>query len=67
MTTTRKQYTPKFKAKEALEAIRGERRLNQLASQFHVHPVQDRRLAQSGYGAVGRAVRGWPEAEAARW
>jgi transposase len=40
MTTTRKQYTPKFKAKVALEAIRGERTLNQLASQYHVHPVQ---------------------------
>jgi len=40
MTTTRKQYTPKFKARVALEAIRGERTLSQLASQFHVHPVQ---------------------------
>ncbi len=40
MTTTRKQYSPKFKAKVALEAIRGERTLNQLAAQFHVHPVQ---------------------------
>jgi len=40
MTTTRKQYTPKFKARVALEAIRGERTLNQMASQFHVHPVQ---------------------------
>jgi transposase-like protein len=38
--TTRKQYNPKFKAKVALEAIRGERTLNQLASQFGVHPVQ---------------------------
>src|ERR1039458_9607860 len=26
MTTTRKQYTPKFKARVALEAIRGERK-----------------------------------------
>jgi transposase-like protein len=33
MTTTRKQYSPKFKARVALEAIRGERTLNQLASQ----------------------------------
>jgi len=40
MTTTRKQYSSKFKARVAMEAIRGERTLNQLASQFHVHPVQ---------------------------
>jgi transposase len=40
MTTTRKQYSPKFKAKEAVEAIRGERTLSQLASQYHVNPVQ---------------------------
>ena len=40
MTMTRKQYSPKFKAKAAVEAIRGERTLSQLASQFHVHPVQ---------------------------
>src|SRR6266478_10098229 len=40
MATTRKQYSPKFKAKVAVEAIRGERTLSQLASQCHVHPVQ---------------------------
>ena len=40
MTTTRKQYSPKFKAKVAVEAIRGVRTLTQLASQFHVHPMQ---------------------------
>jgi transposase-like protein len=40
MTTTRKQYSPKFKARVAMESIRGERTLNQLASQFRVHPVQ---------------------------
>jgi transposase len=39
MTTTRKQYSAKFKARVALEAIRGARTLNQL-SQHHVHPVQ---------------------------
>lgn len=38
MRRTRKQYSPKFKARVALESIRGERTLNQLASQFHVHP-----------------------------
>jgi transposase-like protein len=40
MTTTGKQYSPKFKARVAIEAIRGERTLNQLAAQFRVHPVQ---------------------------
>ena len=40
MATMRKQYSPKFKAKVALAAIRGERTLSQLATQFHVHPVQ---------------------------
>src|SRR6266536_3334406 len=47
MATTRKQYSPKFKAKVAVEAIRGERTLSQLASQFHVHPVQIGPLRQN--------------------
>jgi len=40
MATTRKQYSPKFKAKVAVEAIKGERTMSQMASQFGVHPVQ---------------------------
>jgi transposase-like protein len=40
MATTRKQYSPKFKARVAVEAIRGEKTLNQLGSQFGLHPVQ---------------------------
>ena len=40
MTTTRKQYSPKFKARVAVEAIRGEKTMNQLAAHFRVHPVQ---------------------------
>ena len=39
MTTTRKQYNP-FKARVAIEAIRGEKTLSQLGSQFKVHPIQ---------------------------
>jgi len=34
MTTTRKQNSPKFKARVAIEAIRGEKTLSQLGSQF---------------------------------
>ena len=40
MTTTRKPYSPQFKARVALEAIRGEKTLSQLGSQFKVHPMQ---------------------------
>src|SRR5664279_4095152 len=40
MTTTRKQYSPKFKARVATEAIRGEKTLSQLGSHFKVHPMQ---------------------------
>jgi transposase len=38
--TTRKQYSPKFKARVAMEAIRGDKTLTQLGSRFKVHPMQ---------------------------
>ena len=37
MGTTRKKFSPDFKAKVALAAIRGERTINEIASQFGVH------------------------------
>ena len=40
MTTTRKTYSPKFKARLATEAQRGEKTLSQLGSQLKVHPIQ---------------------------
>jgi transposase-like protein len=40
VTTTRKQYSPNFKARVAIEAIRGEKTLSQLGSQYKVHPIQ---------------------------
>jgi transposase-like protein len=40
MTTTRKQHSPAFKARVAMEAIRGEKTLSQLGSQFKVNPIQ---------------------------
>ena len=64
MTTTRKQYSPKFKARVAIEAIRGERTLNQLATQFRVHPVQIahwRRAALEHFNHVERAICGFAQ------
>jgi putative transposase len=40
MTMSRRQYSSDFTAKVALEALRGERTINELAAECGVHPVQ---------------------------
>ena len=37
---TRKQYRARFKAKVAMEAIRGGKPVNELATRFGLHPTQ---------------------------
>jgi transposase-like protein len=39
MSNKRKQYSSQFKAKVALEALRGEKTISELASQYEVHPT----------------------------
>jgi transposase-like protein len=39
MSNKRKQYSPQFKAKVALEAVRGEKTISELVSQYEVHPT----------------------------
>ena len=36
----RKQHSPEFKAKVALEALKGEKMVSELASRFGVHPTK---------------------------
>ena len=37
---SRRKFTKQFKAKVALEAIKGQRTINELAQEFSVHPNQ---------------------------
>jgi transposase len=39
MSNKRKQYNPQFKTKVALEAVRGEKTVPELASQYSLHPT----------------------------
>ena len=55
MTSKRKRYTAEFKAKVALEALRGELTTAQLATKHGIHPtmVSDwKRQAMEGLTAV---------------
>jgi len=40
MSSKRKTYSAEFKARVALEAIRGEMTVNQIAARYEVHPSQ---------------------------
>lgn len=40
MPGQRKRYDAGFKAKVAIEAIKGQRTLNEIASAYHIHPHQ---------------------------
>ena len=40
MKKNRRQHSPAFKAKVAMEAIKGEETIAELASRFEVHPSQ---------------------------
>ena len=39
MKESRRKHSPSFKAKVALEAIKGEETIAQIASRFEVHPI----------------------------
>ena len=58
MKQKRKQHSAAFKAKVALEAVKGERTLNELAGQFELHPTHAGRAMEKAPG--GRSQRTVP-------
>ena len=53
--TKRRGFTPDFKAKVALEALRGDKTIQQIATKHKLHPTQVgtwKRQAMDGLGAV---------------
>jgi len=55
MTTTRKHYTPTFKAELVQELLHEEQTLNQIASKHGVHPTQLRRWRDAAITAMPEA------------
>ena len=61
----RKSFTAEFKAKVALEALRSEKTVNELAGAYDVHPNQVsnwKREAQAGLLEIFSSKRGRPAA-----
>jgi transposase-like protein len=55
MATVRRRHSSEFKAKVALEALKGQKTLNELSSEYGVHPVQiaqAKRQAHEGLAGV---------------
>jgi transposase len=53
--TTRRRFTAEFKAKVALEALRGDRTIQEIAARHKVHPNQVstwKRQAMDGLGSI---------------
>jgi putative transposase len=64
---TRRQFSPEYKAKAALEAIKGQRTLNEIAGELEVHPIQLgawKKLAVEGLPSVFAGSRSKNSAEA---
>ena len=65
--TPRRRHSSAFKAQVALEALKGQKTLNELASEFGVHPVQiaqwKRHLVEASVGVFEQGTPGRQQRE----
>jgi transposase-like protein len=66
MKRQRKKHSGIFKAKVALEAVKGERTLNELAGHFEVHPTQVVQWKQRLLAGASDVFTGGVERDAAQ-
>ena len=63
MKAKRKQYSPSFKAKVALEALKDKETLAELSKRFEVHPTQIGKWKQEFLSRAASVFEKSPEAE----
>ena len=66
MQNRRRTHSPAFKAKVALEAIKGEKTLSELASEYQVHPGQITRWKKRLLESLPEVFSGRPERDQKR-
>ncbi len=70
MSTKRKRHSAHFKFQVALEAAKGTKTVNQLASEYNLHPNQisqwKRQLLDAGPAVFSTSARHQQQAQAAR-
>ena len=66
MKQQRKKHSGEFKAKVAVEAIKGERTLNELAGHFEIHPTQVVQWKQRLLAGASDVFTGGPERDVAQ-